>query len=363
LFLLTLFWAILTVNLSQWLFLRSGFLRAVERSEHLLEPLPPEPISVVIAARNEEDALPRLLQSLTGQRHAPEGIIIVDDDSEDRTAEIVNTWRIAHPSINLISVDDPKHPRKKNALTHGIAASTTDLIAFTDADCAPGPGWTETLARAAAGISPRPLLISYSPFRTAPGSVNRFSRYETFLTGFLSAAAAGLGRPYMAVGRNMCYTRTLFDTVNGFEHSLESLSGDDDLFVQHVHREKAAEVVHLFAPAAYVPSNPPATWREWFLQKVRHTSAGRFYPRSVQMHLAAFQATNAAVWIAPLLLGWTGALILGIKLAVQGVILRDAERKLNDRGFVAALPLLDLGYVLYNLFVAPIGLLRMPKRW
>jgi cellulose synthase/poly-beta-1,6-N-acetylglucosamine synthase-like glycosyltransferase len=358
--LLIFFWAVLAAHVAQWVALRQGMLRAKRRSDDLLDTSGDVPISVVVAARNEREALPRLLEALVRQRHRPEAIIVIDDASTDGTAGIAREWRERHPHIRLVTVSDPQAPRKKNALTLGISVTPTDLIAFTDADCTPGPAWTEALARAAAVDR---LLISHSPFRVDRGSVNFFSRYETFIAGYLSAAAAGLGRPYMAVGRNMCYARSLFDRVDGFEHSRDSLSGDDDLFVQHVHRLDAAEIVHIFAPGAFVPSDPPATWREWVRQKIRHTSAGRFYPTAIKVHLAAFQAANLLIWLSPVILGWTGALMLGIKLVVQGVILREGERLLNDRGYIRALPILDFGYALYNLLIAPIGLVRMPKRW
>lgn len=349
------------VQLAYWFVLRKGFRRAQKRSAEISGENGNPPISIVVAARNEEAGLPSLLEALARQRYRPEAVIIVDDDSTDRTAAVVEAFGNGHPNALLVRVTEPRHPRKKNALTIGIAESPTDLIAFTDADCTPGQAWTEILAKASAGRDR--LLISHSPFRVERSSVNLFSRYETFLTGYLAAAGVGLGRPYMAVGRNMCYRKSLFDAVDGFEHSRQSLSGDDDLFVQHVARQDAAEVIHVFAPGAYVRSDPPATWREWIRQKIRHTSAGRFYPRSARVHLTTFQATNLLVWIAPLVLGWTGALLLGIKLVVQGVVLREGERVLDDRGYVSTLPLLDFGYVLYNLLIAPIGLVRMPRKW
>jgi cellulose synthase/poly-beta-1,6-N-acetylglucosamine synthase-like glycosyltransferase len=350
-----------------WVALRIGVASARRDADAARDRHPLTPITVIVAARNEEGAMPSLLEALSHQRHRPESIIIVDDASTDATAEIVRDWSRTHPNVRLIQVTEPIPPRKKHALTTGIAAAPTDLLAFTDADCTPGPGWTEGLASAAGPDSRentrQRMIISYSPFKSNSGALNLFSRFETFITGYMTAAAVGLGRPYMAVGRNMCYRKSLFEAVDGFEHSTASLSGDDDLLVQHVAREDAAEIVHLFDPAAYVPTSAPQTWRQFCRQKTRHTSAGRFYPAAIKAQLALFQATNVLLWISPVVIGWPGAVMLGVKLVLQGVFLSDAERLLNDRGYVRALPLLDFGYALYNLIIAPIGLLRMPRRW
>ena len=72
------------------------------RSIDLRDPSPspttsdaPEPVlSVVIPARNEEHSLPLLLADLA--EHAPPGteVIVVDDDSVDRTAEVAaGVWQ------------------------------------------------------------------------------------------------------------------------------------------------------------------------------------------------------------------------------------------------------------------------------
>src|SRR5690625_302930 len=49
-------------------------------------------ISVIIPARNEERNLPMLLKSLTGQTLQPVEVLVVDDDSEDDTAEVAASF-------------------------------------------------------------------------------------------------------------------------------------------------------------------------------------------------------------------------------------------------------------------------------
>ena len=350
------------LQLGYWLVLWQGFERARGHSSAAdSHDLPP--ISVVVAARNEEANLPGLLQGLARQTHPQYEVVVVDDDSTDDTAALVARWRRQHDNVRLVRVRSPQAPRKKNALTRGIEAASYELLAFTDADCEPLPGWLKTLAAHHADANEDILLVGYSPYRHRSDLLYRFAAYETFLTGFLTAAAAGLQRPYMAVGRNLSYPRSVFERIGGFEHSRQSLSGDDDLLVQEVHRRLAASVRHVFAPATFVRTEAPTSWSEWFHQKRRHTSAGRFYPRSVQLHLALFQGSSILLWAAPLLAGWTGVGLLGARLLGQGAILWEAARVLEEKPLVSALPLLDLFYTGYNLVVAPLGLARIPDEW
>ena len=358
---LILLGAAFAVQIAYWMVLRYGFGRA--RRSAVPEPeasLPP--MSVVVAARDEAARLPVLLSALTRQTHPCYEILLVDDASTDATPAIVRDWQQTHANVRLLRLDQPQAPRKKHALAHGITAARYDLLALTDADCAPPPGWLAALAQHHAAAEDT-LLVGYSPFRKEPGLLNRLARYETFVTGFLTAATIGLGRPYMAVGRNLSYGQALFHRLDGFAHSRHSMSGDDDLLVQEVVRRRAAAIRHVFDPRAFVPSDPPGTWRQWLRQKLRHLSAGRFYDRAVQAHLTLFHATGVVLWAAPCVAGWIGGGLLVARLLVQGIVLRRAAYVLDERDLLPAQPLLDLLYAAYNLLIAPLGLARMPKRW
>ncbi len=360
-FWLIVFGAAFAVQVGYWLLLQVGFRRAHRPAGP--PPDAPPPMSVIVPVRDEAANLPALLAALTRQTHPHYEIVLVDDASTDVTPALVRTWQQRHPNLRLLTIDAPKEPRKKHALTQGIEAASHDLLAFTDADCAPPPDWLATLAQHHSATPRATLLVGYSPFRKAPGLLNRLARYETFVTGFLTAATVGLGRPYMAVGRSISYPRAVFRRIGGFAHSLHSMSGDDDLLVQEVARRRAAVVRHVFEVRSFVPSNPPATWQVWLRQKRRHLSAGRFYDRGMQAHLAFFHATGIALWAAPLALGWAGLGLLGAKLILQTAVLYRAAAAFHERDLLPTQPFLELLYVAYNLLLAPLGLARMPKRW
>lgn len=350
---------ILLIHLGYWLALDVGFRRAtrVPASE---EP-PTRPVSVIVAVRNEASSLPALLDALDRQTYPHAEFIFVDDASTDETATLLANWQAEHPNRHVLTVANPIPPRKKNALTQGIAAARYERLVFTDADCLPPPQWLATLARYAAA-EPEALFLGYSPFLPAPGVRGKLARYETFLTGFLTAAAAGLHHPFMAVGRNLSYPKSVFNQIGGFAHSKASMSGDDDLLVQEVHRHRAAPIYALVDPATFVPTETPPTWASWLRGKRRHVSAGAFYRRSVLLHLGLFQGTGVALWIGPWLTGWVGAGLLGAKLLVQFLVLHRAAGRLQEQRLLPWLPLLDALHTLYLVLITPLGLIP-PKRW
>lgn len=350
------------VQVGYWAAFRRGFRRACEREPGAVRDAveAAEPITVVVAVRNEEAVVGRLLQSLERQTHPDFEVIVVDDGSTDGTRDAVRNWTLRLAHFRLLAQEAAN---KKEALTAGIRAASHPLLAFTDADCGPPPTWLATLAgeheRRGAGV-----LIGYSPMRAGEsGLAQRFARYETFVTGFFMLSAAGLNRPYMAVGRNLSYARRVFADIGGFAHSARSLSGDDDLFVQEVARRRAAPVHAVLDARSFVPTDAPPSWSAWIRAKRRHTSAGRFYRLPVKAHLVAFHASNALVWLAPFVVGWWGAAALAARFAWQFYVLRRPARMLGESDLMAALPAYEALYVLYNVIVAPLGVLRMPRTW
>lgn len=324
--------------------------------------LPPDevpPVSLVVAIRDEADALPHLLNALAQQTHLRAEIILVDDASTDDTPTHLQEWTDARDNARLVHVTDPAPPRKKNALVRGIAAASHDLLAFTDADCTPPPDWLLTLARSHAATERDTVLVGYSPMK-GRGVLGAWARYETLLTGIYAAAATGLRQPYLAVGRNLSYPRAVFERVRGFDTS--TMSGDDDLFVQAVHREDAADVRAVLHPDTFVPTTAPDTWSAWIHQKRRHVSTGWSYSFIPAAAMTLLNTASVWIWATPLLsdLG-LGVLATGVLL--RQVLLGPAAETLRETSLLTLYPLGEAAYGLYHALLVPFGLLRPPDRW
>ena len=88
-------------------------------------------VSVIIPARNEEATLPLLLSDLMAQSFPPHEIIVVDDDSQDSTAQIARAF-----PVRLLSITEkPAGWVGKNwACQVGADAASGDSLLFLDAD-------------------------------------------------------------------------------------------------------------------------------------------------------------------------------------------------------------------------------------
>lgn len=131
----------------------------------------PEPdegvVSVIIPARNEELNIGRVVRSIARQRRLRE-MIVVDDESTDRTAEILAG--LEHEIPQLLTVRLESLPEgwtgKSYAAAAGAELATGDWLLFTDADTEHLPGSLEAmLVRAAAENA---ALLSLSPGQQTP---------------------------------------------------------------------------------------------------------------------------------------------------------------------------------------------------
>ena len=125
----------------------------------------PPLVSVIIPARNEEKLLARSLESLRAQAGIDFELIVVDDDSSDRTAEIAQSF----PGVLLISAGPlPENwTGKTNAMAAGARIARGRWLLFTDADTVHLP---MSLARAVEEAErEHAALLSYSPEQQVDG--------------------------------------------------------------------------------------------------------------------------------------------------------------------------------------------------
>lgn len=257
------------------------------------------PVSIIVTARNEEKNITRCLKSLVQQNYPVNlvEIIVVNDRSTDRTGEVIDKFASKYPTVKQIWVKKTASCSgyKKHALGQGIAASTGELLLFTDADCQPSVNWiTSIVSYFTARVG---VVVGFSPLKVTG------KKWWTFILTIDSIAAAvvaagsiGLKNPITATGRNIAYRRRVYDDVGGFAEISHSISGDDDLFVQLVHQKTRWQMVYAMQPGTVVPALAPGTILQFFRQKKRHISAGRYFSIKIKMFYALYHLCNFCLW-------------------------------------------------------------------
>ncbi|MBU3580296.1 glycosyltransferase family 2 protein [Polynucleobacter sp. 73C-SIWE] len=91
------------------------------------------PITVLIAAYNEEKSIASTLSGIFLQDYAADiRIIVINDGSSDKTVESIKVLQLTHPNLSLIDLG--RNGGKASALNHGLKEVTTDIVISIDAD-------------------------------------------------------------------------------------------------------------------------------------------------------------------------------------------------------------------------------------
>lgn len=312
------------------------------------------PISIVIAARNEERNLARFLPEFLNQDYPNYEIIVVNDRSWDESLDVLLALEKQYEKLRVVDILDSGKDghQKKMALTLGIKAAKYDRLLFTDADCSPAnKNWLSEMAQ---GFQNNKMLVlGAGPYSKKKGFLNKLIRFDAIMIAiqYLSFGKAKI--PYMGVGRNLAYTKELYDSVRGFRSHYYIPSGDDDLFVNEAGNRKNTSVI--FNKDAVTYSVPKESYEEWKRQKTRHFTTGNRYKNYELFLLSLFPISLALFYITFIVLismKFLTLYILGIfcfKLILQMIIFIRPFKIMGSKNLVFLAPILELVFLFLNL--------------
>lgn len=192
---------------------------------HRLEDEPPaeapEPhVSVLIPARNEADNLPACLESLLAQNYPHFDVIVLDDHSEDATAEIVAGYANRDARLSLVT-GAPMPDRwfgKPWACQQLAERAEGEILLFVDADT-----WFEPdMLRRTAGLMrrERPGLLSVLPHQVTGTFAERVVIPGLYMAFFIHTPGWKLqdpARPEVAAanGQFMCFDADVYHSLGG----------------------------------------------------------------------------------------------------------------------------------------------------
>ncbi len=322
------------------------------------------PVSVIVCARNEEKNLKRNLPLLLEQHYPSYEVVVVNDCSADDSDLVLRRFSGQYPHLKVVTINEHERFKhgKKFAVTLGIKAASNEYLIFTDADCRPASvNWVNLMQQ---HFSERTeIVLGYSPYEKEKGFLNALIRFETFHTAINYLSFSLSGNPYMGVGRNLCYTKSLFFRNKGFASHMHIPSGDDDLFVnQNATAENTAIEID---PDSQVWTKPKRSFAAYLKQKIRHMGAGRAY-RARDKRVLSVQAVSGALFYLLLMVliilkaqWWVLSGIYLIRHIIQLLIWYPALKKLSNKDLVWWLPALDL---CYNFFIIALSIISSFKK-
>ncbi len=232
-------------------------------------------VSVIVAAKDEEKNLPACLESLVRMDYPKDllEIIVVNDQSSDGTASIVDSFASTHDNVKRVDAVDSRVMRgKANALSQGIDAATGEFIFLTDADCSVPPTWVTGALKyfgEKTGIVGGVTLIS-----DTGGIVTGIQSLDWDFLLSIAAGAATLRKPVACLGNNLAFRKKAYQHVGGYRKIDFSVTEDYALF-KAIAQSGSWEYRYPMDNDTLVETLPVKTLKEVFAQRRRWATGGK----------------------------------------------------------------------------------------
>ncbi len=321
-------------------------------------------VSIIIAARNEEDNIERTIEAILGQDFPKEKmeLIIVDDHSTDRTAEIVKSYSDQGVRLLQLEVGNALNSYKKYAITKAIEVSSGEIIVTTDADCRMGKNWLKTVV--GCFESNQSYMVS-SPVAYSEEK-NTFEELQTleflYLIG-LGAAGIGNHSPTTCNGANLAYKKSMFFELGGFSGIDNLASGDDELFLHKMAERYADKIFFCKSREAIVYTDAKPDLVSFISQRKRWASKSTKYKDKKVVvlgvciwvfNLALILSLFAFLWMLPEF-NWILLSAFGLKMLVEFVFMIPLVDFMQRKSLLYYVPLLSLIHPLYIVYIGVAG--------
>ena len=311
------------------------------------QTLPRRQVSIVIAARNEEDNIASCLRGLASQTLPAERfeVVLVDDGSSDGTARLAEEFARG-TDLRLTILGTAGLPggsgSKKRALSLGVEKTEGEVVLTTDADCRLPPTWAASMARRFDDDTVG-MVIGYAGIRRRGGRLGLLGGWEAvdFLNLMAAAAAgAGRGRALAASGQSLGFRRAAYREVGGYARIMHRGSGDDVLLMQLIRRTRRWRILFSGDAEGHVVHPPSSSLTGLLAKRSRWASNAplqALLDPPFFAYLACTFGMSAMLLATPVLVWWGGvnwfpaAAAWLVKSAAEGLLFARSRRVFRRR--------------------------------
>jgi cellulose synthase/poly-beta-1,6-N-acetylglucosamine synthase-like glycosyltransferase len=320
-------------------------------------------VSVIVAARNEEDNILDCLNSLNTLIYLEDRleVIVVNDHSTDGTEQIITDFIKDKPKFKTMvpSKQFGEVKGKANAIANAVEISTGEVIITTDADCTVSPQWAKTLA--SYYVDDVALVCGF----TTQDEFNVFAGMQAVDFIYLLAVASGsmnLGKPLSCIGNNMSYRKSVYDEIGGYSSIPFSITEDFKLMFT-IHNNKKYKVIYPLDEESLISSKPCPSLKSLAQQKKRWGVGGLDSELTGFGVMSAAFLTHIAILVTPFFFSLPALYLIVFKIIIDYFFLLPIYKKLKLKLVFKHFLVFEFYYLFYVILL-PISLIFSRKvKW
>ncbi|MEZ5014174.1 MAG: glycosyltransferase [Chitinophagales bacterium] len=324
-------------------------------------------VTVIIPVRNEERTLPGLLRGLKEQHYRQDliEVILVDDYSTDRTAEIARS--VEGIDLKYISLREKFGPEghnrinKKRGITLAVEMASGSLIVTTDADCHVNVNWLPTIVSYYEKHNPVMIagMVSYFYDDTFLG---KFQTLDFLSLVGIAAASISNGFYNLCNGANLAYDRAAFLAVDGYAGNDHIPSGDDMMLMHKLAKKYPGRIAYLKNKDSIVYTHAAPDLAHFWQQRMRWTSKSVHYEdKRITLILILVYLFHLSI-IADLIAGLFFPVLLKaamwqflVKICIDTLFTYSVMRFFRRENLLWLFLPMQMAHILYIICIAPAG--------
>jgi len=295
-------------------------------------------VSILVAAKDEEHAIARCLDSLLNlsyPQHKLE-ILVGNDASNDDTLEILRSYEHKHAHIKVLDITDKvgEQQGKSNVLAQLANKAQGEYYLITDADMALPKDWIQYLVSSIKdGVG---MAIGVTQVQG-----DRLQDLDWLYALGMLKVAADLGYPMTGMGNNMIVSKEAYDSVGGYAALPFSITEDYELF-KHV-KEKGYQCAHVFQKEVLGTTLPIVGFRNLLNQRKRWMKGAAQLPIPMLLLLSLQPGFYIVLVFMFFISPEISLYIIGGKLLIKLFLMSSIRTKLNT-------PFRFVSVILYEIY-------------
>lgn len=311
-------------------------------------------VSVLVAARNEEHNIVNCISSLKKSEYPSDKlqIILINDNSDDRTGELMMKETEGHSQFLVLNTKDYKFNELKgkvNALSYGISKSTGELFLMTDADCEVPPEWVSDTVKYYDDKTG--LICGFTMIEYKSSLFAKLQSLDWIYLQSLASSSSGIDSELSCIGNNLSVSSKAYNEIGGYENLKFSVT-EDLALMRRLKAEKKYRIKYPVNENCLIKTNACADIKELYRQKRRWFRGG--LDINLLGYILGFElyAMNIILLSGMLFLSLPiYLLVIIVKFISELLIIMPVYRKFKYTGLIKYYPLFQLYFAVYGLLL------------